>query len=89
MMETLSPTALTAREAEILRYVARGQTNPQIATQLGISTQTVKNHLTNIFEKLDTRSRTQAARLGLGARQYAFAAAAARWPQPYYYSRSA
>lgn len=89
MMDVLSPAALTARESEILRYVARGQTNPRIAAELGISTQTVKNHLTNIFEKLDTRSRTQAARLGLGPRQYAFAAAAARGPRSYYYARSA
>ena len=62
-------TDLTAREREILWHVARGETNPQIAAQLGISIQTVKNHLTNIFEKLGTRRRAHAAALALGWRQ--------------------
>ena len=57
---------LTTREREILWHVAQGETNLQIAAQLGISVQTVKNHLTNIFEKLGTRRRSHAAALALG-----------------------
>ena len=60
---------LTTREREILWHVAQGETNLQIAAQLGISVQTVKNHLTNIFEKLGTRRRSHAAALALGGSQ--------------------
>lgn len=52
---------LTAREAEILGWVARGKTNAEIAAELFISPLTVRKHLENIFEKLDVRTRTAAA----------------------------
>ena len=52
---------LTAREAEILGWVARGKTNAEIGAELFISPQTVRKHLENIFEKLDVRTRTAAA----------------------------
>lgn len=52
---------LTAREAEVLGWVARGRTNAEIATELLISSHTVRKHLENIFEKLDVRTRTAAA----------------------------
>lgn len=52
---------LTARELEILRLVARGYSNREIAEQLYISQKTVKNHLTNILRKLGLQDRTQAA----------------------------
>jgi DNA-binding CsgD family transcriptional regulator len=52
---------LTAREAEILGWVARGCTNAEIAAVLFISPQTVRKHLENIFEKLGVRTRTAAA----------------------------
>jgi DNA-binding CsgD family transcriptional regulator len=52
---------LTAREAEVLGWVARGSTNAQIAAALFISPQTVRKHLEHIFEKLGVRTRTAAA----------------------------
>lgn len=52
---------LSPREMEILRYVTRGKTNKQIAQSLGISHQTVKNHVSSILTKLDVEDRTQAA----------------------------
>lgn len=52
---------LSPREMEILRYVTQGKTNKQIAQSLGISHQTVKNHVSSILTKLDVEDRTQAA----------------------------
>ncbi len=54
-------TPLTQREGEILQQVAAGLANKEIAHRLGISERTVKNHLSNIMEKLHVNSRTQAA----------------------------
>lgn len=54
-------TTLTARETEILRHVTAGLANKEIARALNISERTVKNHLSNIMEKLHVNSRTQAA----------------------------
>jgi DNA-binding NarL/FixJ family response regulator len=61
--QDLSPvvTPLTARETEILQHVAAGRANKEIARALGISERTVKNHLSNVMEKLHVNSRTQAA----------------------------
>lgn len=56
-----SPAGLTAREVEVLRLVATGRTNPQIAAGLVLSEKTVARHLSNIFTKLDVGSRTAAA----------------------------
>ncbi len=58
-METLA-TPLTPRELEILSYVARGYVNKQVADKLGISAQTIKNHMSSILRKLDANDRTQA-----------------------------
>ncbi|WP_375002825.1 response regulator [Aeromicrobium sp. CTD01-1L150] len=52
---------LTARELQVLRLVARGQSNRQIAEELYISENTVKNHIRNILEKLQMKSRMEAA----------------------------
>ncbi len=52
--------ALSAREAEILRWIALGKTNPEIGSILGISSFTVKNHVQRILKKLDVINRTQA-----------------------------
>ncbi len=55
----LSPVALptlTSREHEILRHIATGQTNPQIAKMLSISVKTVENHRVNLMAKLDAHS---------------------------------
>ena len=56
-----SPEALTERETAVLRLVARGQANKQIARELGVREQTVKTHVSNILAKLQLQSRTQAA----------------------------
>lgn len=53
--------SLTSREAEVLGWVARGRTNAEIAAVLFISPLTVRTHLEHIFEKLDVRTRTEAA----------------------------
>ncbi|WP_322938577.1 helix-turn-helix transcriptional regulator [Nocardioides bizhenqiangii] len=55
------PGGLTAREAEVLRLVATGLSNPEIAAALFLSEKTVARHLSNIFTKLDVTSRTAAA----------------------------
>jgi DNA-binding NarL/FixJ family response regulator len=52
---------LSDREREILRLIARGSSNREIADELFITEGTVKNHVTNILGKLDVRDRTQAA----------------------------
>ena len=54
------PRGLTAREAEVLRLVAAGKTNRQVAAALVISEHTVARHLQNIFAKLDVSSRSAA-----------------------------
>jgi DNA-binding NarL/FixJ family response regulator len=51
---------LTPRESEILQFVARGLTNKKIGYLLGISEQTVKNHLTSLLRKIGVNDRTQA-----------------------------
>ena len=60
---------LTARELDVLRWLALGLPNKAIALQLGISEHTVKFHVGSVLSKLDARSRTEAvmtaARLGL------------------------
>lgn len=52
---------LTNREVEVLGYLARGRSNRDIANELFISENTVKNHVRNILEKLQLHSRTEAA----------------------------
>ncbi|HET7578233.1 MAG TPA: response regulator transcription factor [Bacillales bacterium] len=52
---------LTQRELEILRLIADGKTNQEIADELFIAIKTVKTHITNIFSKLEVEDRTQAA----------------------------
>jgi ATP/maltotriose-dependent transcriptional regulator MalT len=61
---TIAPTlpqGLTAREVEVLRLVAAGRSNPQIASALVLSEKTVARHLSNIFAKIGVGSRTAAA----------------------------
>lgn len=53
--------SMTKREAEVLILVANGMFNKEIATKLNISERTVKNHISNIFKKIDVADRTQAA----------------------------
>lgn len=64
-----SPETLTERETEVLRLLAKGQSNKEIAQTLTIGEKTVKTHVSNILAKLGVPSRTQAAlyavRIGL------------------------
>ncbi|MFE3545746.1 LuxR C-terminal-related transcriptional regulator [Nocardia sp. NPDC059177] len=61
LLAPTTPGGLTAREVEVLRLVAAGRSNPQIAAQLVLSEKTIARHLSNIFTKLDVTSRTAAA----------------------------
>jgi len=57
----LSTESLTQRELEVLKLIAQGQENHEIATQLVVSEATVRTHVSNILGKLHLASRTQAA----------------------------
>ncbi len=58
-------STLTPREEEILKLIATGESNREIATRLFISEQTVKNHVASIFRKLQVNDRTKAALLAV------------------------
>jgi DNA-binding NarL/FixJ family response regulator len=52
---------LTRRESEVLRFLAQGRTNKQIAEELKISYETVKEHVQHVLRKIGVNDRTQAA----------------------------
>ena len=56
---------ITERETEVLKLCAEGLSNPEIAEQLHISVHTVKAHISNILEKLEASSRSNAAVVGV------------------------
>lgn len=56
-----APEPLTGRETDVLRLIAQGRANKEIARELGIGEKTVKTHVSNILAKLGLQSRTQAA----------------------------
>jgi DNA-binding NarL/FixJ family response regulator len=56
-----NPQSLTEREIDVLRMIAGGKANKEIAAGLGIGQQTVKSHVSSILMKLGVQSRTQAA----------------------------
>jgi len=58
-------TVLTPRELDVLRLVATGHSNKQIAVSLGIGESTVKTHLLKVFDKLDVADRTRAVTLAM------------------------
>ena len=60
--EPTTNDGLTARETEVLRLIARGLSNPEIAAQLFISEATVKTHINNTFAKIGARHRAEAVR---------------------------
>jgi two-component system NarL family response regulator len=61
LAERMMRTNLTSRELEILKTLSKGLTNKQIGHALGISDNTVKNHVNSIIEKLEVSDRTEAA----------------------------
>jgi DNA-binding NarL/FixJ family response regulator len=65
LAEHISDEALTAREVDVLRHVAGGNRNRDIAERLFISEETVKVHLKHIMEKLGASDRTQAVAIGV------------------------
>lgn len=56
---------LTTRETEILEYISKGFLNKQIASEINISEQTIKNHVTSILRKLNANARTEAVVIGI------------------------
>jgi DNA-binding CsgD family transcriptional regulator len=60
-----NPAGLSAREVEVLRWVARGLTDAQVAAQLVISPRTVTSHLSSIYNKLGITSRSAATRFAI------------------------
>ena len=56
-----NPETLTERETEVLKLLAQGKANKEIAASLGIGENTVKTHVSNVLVKLGVQSRTQAA----------------------------
>ena len=65
LADRLSITALTSRELEVLRVMADGKSNKEIATILGITEGTVKSHVNAIMRKLDAGDRTHAVTAAL------------------------
>jgi len=61
---------LTRRETEVLRYMCRGWQNKEIACHMGIGHQTVKNHVTHIYQKLGVRNRVQATSYAMRKRWF-------------------
>lgn len=59
------PDPLTEREVEVLRFMAGGYSNREIADALGVAEGTVKNHISNILSKMGVRDRTRAVLKGL------------------------
>jgi DNA-binding NarL/FixJ family response regulator len=65
MRRPVASAVLTARETDVLRLVATGHSNKQIAVALGIGESTVKTHLLKVFEKLGVADRTRAVTLAM------------------------
>jgi DNA-binding NarL/FixJ family response regulator len=63
--QLFSAEHLTAREGEVLRLVALGRGNKEIAAQLNVSEHTVKFHVSSVLAKLGARSRTEAVTIGI------------------------
>ena len=57
---TLTSVQLSAREAEVLKFLSRGFSNKEIADQIELSIETVRTYLKGVYKKLHVRSRTEA-----------------------------
>lgn len=64
-LPTAWPAGLSDREVEVLRRLARGRSNKQIASELGISPKTVQHHIAHVYEKIGTSSRAAATLFAL------------------------
>ena len=73
-LKAIKALGLTRREIQMLGILATGKSNKEIARDLGLSPNTIKTHLANLYEKLGVRNRTQAvteaAKLSLNASEY-------------------
>lgn len=65
LAQRLARNPLSTRELEILRLVARGKKNHEIAEELSISSNTVRNHVVSLLEKLEVRDRTEATAMAV------------------------
>ncbi|MFY0579725.1 response regulator transcription factor [Cystobacter fuscus] len=65
MAEHVADDELTARECDVLRLVARGSANKEVAALMGISEETVKTHMKNVLTKLGAKDRTHAVVVAL------------------------
>ena len=65
IVEHATDDALTPREIDVLRLIARGNANKIIAAELSLTEETVKSHIRNIFAKLGANDRTHAVAIGL------------------------
>ncbi len=61
LAEGYEKLGLTRREADVLLWISRGQTNAEIGASLGISPRTVKKHLEHVYRKLNVKTRLTAA----------------------------
>jgi DNA-binding NarL/FixJ family response regulator len=66
-LEARPATDLTLRETDVLRLLARGMSNRQIAGELGLGVRTVESHVSNVLSKLGVSSRTEAALLAVSS----------------------
>ncbi len=63
--QSQAPEILSEREIEVLRLMAKGDANKEIAAQLHITDSTVKTHISSIFQKLNAKDRTEAAMIAI------------------------
>jgi DNA-binding NarL/FixJ family response regulator len=65
LVDHMTDEGLTQREIDVLRLIADGNSNKEIATHLSLSEETIKNHVTNILSKLGVNNRSHAVTIGL------------------------